>query len=97
MKSADTERFMFLYSSKEHLNKMVQMFLNIGLKLIEKIKKTTEEYKIILLTKLINILMRREELDNAVLYDCIQAYDSTEFSPRPLYNQLFLELFYLYN
>ena len=97
MRSADTDRFMFLYPSKVHLNNMVVMLLNIGLKLIENLKNTIEEYKALLLTKLINILMKREELDNAVLYDCINTYDSTQFSPRPLYNQLFRELFYLYN
>ena len=97
MRSIDTDRFMFLYKSKDQLNKMVLLLLNIGLKLIEKVKNTSEEYKIILLTKLINILMRREELDNAVIYDCINTFGSTQFSPRMPYNQLYFNLFDLYD
>ena len=96
MRSIDTDRFMFLYQSKEQLNKMVLLLLNVGLKLIEKVKTANEEYKVIFLTKLINILMRREELDNAVIYDCINTYNSTEFSPKPFYNQIYIELFHLY-
>ena len=71
MRSIDTDKFMFIYPSMDDLNKMVCLFLKVGIKVIEKIKMTNEEYKLILLTKLINILMKREELDNGVLYECI--------------------------
>ena len=96
MRSIDTDKFMFLYPSMGNLNKMIILFLVLGIKIIEKIRTTTEEYKIILLTKLINILMRREELDNCVLYECINTFGGTAESPKELYNRLIVELFFLY-
>ena len=98
MRSIDTDKFMFIYPSMEELNKMVCLFLKVGLKIIEKIKNTSEEYKLIVLTKLINILMKREELDNSVIYECIekcQGYNNGE-DARILYNNLIIELFNLY-
>lgn len=96
MRSIDSERFMFIYPSFIHLNKMVHLFLKVGIIIIEKIKNTDEEYKIIILTKLINILMRREELDNAVLCELMEKYDFKEFNIEPEYNKLNNELYYLY-
>ena len=99
MRSIDTDKFMFIYPSMEALNKMVCLFLSVGLKVIEKIKITNEEYKIIVLAKLINILMRREELDNSVIYECINGfkrYDNNTVDAKILYNQFILELFNLY-
>jgi hypothetical protein len=96
MRSIDTERFMFLYQTLANLNKMIILFLKVAIIIIRKLRKTEEDYKIIVLTKLINILMRREELDNCVLYECIKAYESTNENPKELYNTLMIELFLLY-
>ena len=98
MRSIDTDKFMFIYPSMEELNKMVCLFLKLGLKIIEKIKNTNEEYKIIVLTKLINILMRREDLDNSVIYECIEKYKgyNNGEDAKFLYNNLIIELFNLY-
>jgi hypothetical protein len=98
MRSIDNDRFMFIYPSMDSLNNMVILLLKLGLKIIEKIRMSdNEEYKVILLTKLINILMRREELDNGVIYTCIDNYRQSPNNPEGLYNQLMLELLYLYN
>ena len=95
MRSIDSERFMFIYPSYEHLYKMIDLFLTVGIKIIEKILKTDEDYKIIILTKLINILMRREELDNAVLCECMERFpEGNNFESK--YNELTNYLYYLY-
>ena len=80
----------------DDLNKMVCLFMKVGIKVIEKIKNTNEEYKLILLTKLINILMKREELDNGVLYECINKYKGSNNQIEILYNNLNIELLNLY-
>ena len=96
MRSIDNDRFMFIYPSLDKLNQMVILFMMVGLKIIEIIRKTTEDYKIIILIKLINILMKRVELENEVLYECMTRYKGTPHDPQKLYNQLLVELFYLY-
>ena len=96
MRSIDSEKFMFIYPTFEHLYKMIYLFLTVGIKIIEKILKTDEDYKIIILTKLINILMRREELDNAVLCECMERFDPQENNIKPKYIKLNNDLYFLY-
>ena len=96
MRSVDNDKFMFLYPNMDSLNQMIILFLNTGLKIIEKIIDSTEEFQIVILSKLINILMRREELNNGVLYQCINKYKSTPNNPENLYNKLIINLFNLY-
>ena len=97
-RSIDNDKFMFIYPSLESLNNMIILLLSLGLKIIEKIKTSdNEEYKIILFTKLINILMRREELDNGVIYTCIENYRQTQKNPEVIYNQLMIDLLFLYD
>ena len=96
MRSIDNDRFMFIYPSMDSLNNMVILLLKLGLKIIEKIRKSdNEEYKVILLTKLINILMRREELDNAVLCECMERFPEGN-NIESKYNELTNYLYYLY-
>ena len=96
MRSIDTERFMFIYPTYEDLNKMICLFLDVGIKIIEIILNTEEDYKIIILTKLINILMRREELDNAVLCECMDQVNSQENIIEYKYSKLNNGLYNLY-
>ena len=96
LRSIENYKFMFIYPSIENLNKMVILFLQLGLKIIEIIKRSSEEYTIILLLKLISILMSREELDNMVIYECINKFKSKQNNPQNLYNKLIFEIFFLY-
>ena len=96
MRSINNDRFMFIYPSMDHLNQMVILLMMLGLQIIEIIKNTTEEFRIIMLTKLMNVLMRREELDNGVLCECMNKYKGTTNDPQKYYNTLILELLYLY-
>ena len=57
MRSIDSEKFMFIYPSQELLNKMIDLFLKVGIKIIEKILKTDEDYIIIIFTKFIFIFL----------------------------------------
>ena len=96
MKSIDNDKFMYLYPNMDSLNQMIFLLLNIGLKIIEKIINSTEEYQIIVLSKIINILMRREELDNGVLCECIKRCKSSPNNIENLYSLLINNLFILY-
>ena len=96
MRSIDNEKFMFLYQTLDNLYKMIILFLKLGIKIIEKIKVTAEDYKVIILTKLVNLLMRREELDNCVLYECINNYEASAEDTKKYYNLLIIGLFDLY-
>ena len=96
MRSIDSEKFMFIYPTFEHLYKMIDLFLTVGIILIEKIKGENDSDKMIILTKLINILMRREEIDNAVLCECIERFNSQEYNIEPKYSELNNKLYDLY-
>ena len=96
MRSVENDRFMFLYPNMESLNEMILLFLNLGILIIEKIMNSTEEYQIVDLSKVINILMKREELENGVLCECINKYNSGPNNAEILYNRLIIELLYLY-
>ncbi len=96
LKSIENSKFMFLYPSLDNLNKMVILLLKLGIKIIEKIKNSTSTMIIVVLLRLFNILMKREELDNWVIYECISKFNNTPNSPQKFYNKLYVEMFYLY-
>ena len=60
MRSIDTDKFMFIYPSIDKLFEMVTLLMKVGIRIIQLILTTKDDYKLILLTKLINILMKRE-------------------------------------
>ena len=96
MRSIDKDIFMYIYPTMDNLNQMIILFMMVGIKIIELIKNINDDFKLIELTKLINILMKREELDNGVLYECMNKYKGTTNDPQDLYNKLIIELFELY-
>lgn len=96
MRSIDSDKFMFIYPTFESLSKMIILMMNLGIAIINSILNSTDEYKTITLIKLINTLMKREELDNGVLYYFFNNYPSNDITPRQLYNQLNIYLLYLY-
>ena len=96
MRSIDNDKFMFLYPTADSLNHMVILFLQVGIKLSEKLLIAEDEDHINILSKLLNILMRREELDNYVICYCINKYKDTPNNPIGLYNNLMLYLLAVY-
>ena len=97
MRSIDSDKFMFIYPTFESLSQMIILMMNLGLVIINSILNSTDELKVIELIKLINILMKREELDNGVLYYFFTNYPNNDNLHIQLYNQLNLSLYYLYN
>jgi hypothetical protein len=96
MKSADDDKFISLYPTMESLNKMVVLLMKVGINIIQRIVETNDEFQIILLSRIINLLMKREELDNGVLYECINKFHSSPDNPEKLYNNLIISLIKLY-
>ena len=96
MKSADDDKFMSLYPTMEELNKMVILFMKVGNNIIQKIINSNDEFQIILLLRVINLLMKREELDNGVLYECINKFHSSPDNPEKVYNNFIISLIKLY-
>ena len=96
LRSIENDKFLFLYPSLDNLNKMVILFLKLGLKIIERIKNINETMIVVTLLRIFNVLMKREELDNWVIYECIDKFKNTPNNPRKLYNTFIVELFYLY-
>lgn len=95
-RSIDTEKFYFLYSDIESLNKMIILMMNLGIKLIEYVKITKEEEKIMNLLKSINNLLKREELDNSVINMCLsKTIEEQENTLKNVYNNFYLKLFKL--
>lgn len=96
MRSADDDKFMSLYPTMEALNNTVVLFMKIGINIIQKIINSSDDFQIILLSRIINLLMKREELDNGVLYECINKFHSSPNNPEKLYNNLIISLIKLY-
>jgi hypothetical protein len=96
MKSADDDKFMSLYPSMEALYKMVVLMMKVGINIIQKIIESNDEFQIIILSRIINLLMKREELDNGVLYECINKFHSSPDNPEKLYNNLIISFIKLY-
>ena len=98
LRSIDNDKFMFVYPSEESLYQMVILMLNLGIIVINKLLSSKEEFTRIILIKIINTLMKREELDNEVLYYLITcSYQRQDNRPIILYNQLYMQLFNLYS
>jgi len=96
MRSIDNDKFMFLYPTVDSLNQMIILFLSVGVILSKKLLVAEDENYIIILSKLINILMRREELDNYVIYYCINRFKDTPNNPEKFYNNLMINLITVY-
>ena len=96
LRSIDTDRFMFIYPTLESLTSMVLLMMNLGITIIEYIHKSKEDYITIQLLKIINTLIKREELDNSVIYYILKKIPSEDTYPRQIYNQLYSSLYRLY-
>ena len=94
-RSIDAEKFYFLYPDIESLNKMIILMMCIGIKIIEYVQIIKEEEKLIILLKAINNLLKREELDNAVIYMCLKHVQTQEESLKNINNDFFIKLFKL--
>ena len=95
-RSIATDKFMFVYPTYDSLLSMVMLMMRMGIIIINNILKSNEEYRTLIFLKMINTLMRREELDNGVLYYCFNNYRGTGDDHIQLYNNLYLSLFNLY-
>jgi len=95
-RSIASDKFMFVYPTFDSLFSMVILMMKLGILIIKNIFESKEEYKMILFLKMINTLMRREELDNAVLYLCFSNYRGFEDQHITLYQELYNGLFILY-
>lgn len=91
-RSVDNEKFYFLYPNLESLNKMIILMMCIGIKIIEYIHKINEEQNLIILLKIINNLIKREELDNGVLCHCLNQFNEKDPNIKLIYNNFFIKL-----
>ena len=95
-RSIDSEKYYFLYPNVENLYKMIVILMSIGIKLIDNYaQKINDEEGLISLIKIINNIVKREELDNGVLYYCINNYKKEENNLINIYNAFYLDLFKL--
>ena len=96
MRSIDTDKFMFIYPTIESLIGMVELMINLGITIIEHICNSKEEYITIQLIKIINTLIKREELDNSVIYYILSNIPNQDITLKQRYNQLYASLYKLY-
>ena len=95
-RSIDSEKYYFLYPNVENLYKMIVILMNIGIKLIDNYaQKLNDEVELTSLIKIINNIVKREELDNGVLCYCINNYKKEENNFINIYNAFYLDLFKL--
>ena len=91
-RSIDTEKFYFLYPDIESLSKMVIIIMKIGIIIMDYIKIEKEEVKLNILLKSIQNIVKREEIDNAILYKCLNHFQEPENSLKTIINDFFLKL-----
>ena len=91
-RSIDNEKFYFLYPDLESLNQMIILMMVIGIKLIEYVQQINEQEKLNILLKTINNLMKREELDNGVLFHCLSNYNEKDNNLKTVYNNFFIKI-----
>ena len=96
MRSIDMDKFMFLYPSEQALFQMIILMMKLGIIAINKLLTSNEEFRNITFSKIINTLMKREELDNAALYYFFSNIKGQDRTPILIYNQLYVSLFRLY-
>ena len=94
-KSAESDRLIYHYQYFEELNNMIMLFMELGIKLIKILQKTNDQSKIVTILEIISLLLKREELNNEVIFSCIKKFDSLGTNIRMLYNDFFLYLFKL--
>jgi hypothetical protein len=75
---------------------MIILMMKLGITTIAYLFSEREETKIVGFSKIINTLMKREELDNGVIYNCFSNFQNYQNSSRELYNQFYFYLFQLY-
>ena len=91
-RSIDTEKFYFLYPDFESLNKMIIIIMKIGIIIIDYIKIEKDEGKLFTLLKTIQNIIKREEIDNAVLNYCLGHFQGPENNLKTFINDFFLKL-----
>lgn len=94
-KSAESDKLMYIYQFFEELNNMLMLFMQLGIKLIKILQKTNDQSKIVTILEIIQLLLKREELNNEVIFSCIKKYESLGTNIRMLYNDFFLYIFKL--
>jgi hypothetical protein len=94
-KSATKDKLMYHYQFYEELNNMLMLFMELGIKLIKMLQKTNDQSKIVTILEIVGLLLKREELNNEVIFYCIKKFDSLGTNIRMLYNDFFLYLFKL--
>ena len=94
-KSAENDKLMYHYQFYEELNNMLMLFMELGIKLIKMLQKTNDQSKIVTILEIVGLLLKREELNNEVIFSCIKKFDSYGTNIRTLYNDFFLYLFKL--
>ena len=94
-KSAEKDRLMYHYQYIEELNNMLMLFMELGIKLIKMLQKTNDQSKIVTILEIVGLLLKREELNNEVIFSCIKKFESYGTNIRMLYNDFFLYLFKL--
>ena len=94
-KSVESNRYMYKYRFEEELNNTIMMFMELGVKLIKIVQKTDDQSKIITIIEIITQLLRREELNNEVLFYYIKKFEPRGTNIKALYNDFFLYLFKL--
>ena len=96
LRSIDTDKFMFVYPTTDSLYAMILLMMKLGITTISYLLAEREELKITGFLKIINALMRREELDNGVIYNSFNTFRNNADTSKELYSQFYLYLFHLY-
>ena len=94
-RSAEEDRKIYKYSCEEELLNTVMQLMELGVKLIKKLQTNDDQSKIIMILEIISHLLKREELNNEIIFFCIKKFEPRGTNIRGLYNDFFLYLFKL--
>ena len=89
-KRIEPDKLMYHFQFLEELNNMIMLFMELGIKLIKILQKTNDHSKIVTIMEIIGLLLKREELNNEVIFSCINKFDKLGTNIKTLYNDFFI-------
>ena len=93
--SVDYDSLYFQYQTYDDLSKMIIALMGICSSFILFLSKTSDKNVILSILQIINIILKRQELNNDCICYCIRKLNLKGTSPKTNYNDFYLNLFKL--
>ena len=94
-KNFEENIYLYYYTFPEELINMLMLFMELGIRLIKILQKTNDQSKIVTILEILNILVKRDEFSNEIVFYCLQNFKNNNTNIEGLYNDFILYIFEL--